>query len=94
MESHTTSRQMTIKMVDPRANDILNKICKIGIELRSKDKELATALLQQFNERDLDGLTKLFEEFQDILAQYDDDVDVAKLCDDQMLKLRSIIILN
>ena len=81
-------------MVDPRANDILNKICKIGIELQSKEKELAVALLQQFNERDRDGLTKLLEEFQELLAQYDDDVDVTKLCDEQMLKLRSIIILN
>ena len=55
--------------LDPR--DLVDKICKIGIELQSRDKDLATALLRQFNESDHYGLTKLLEEFRELLASYE-----------------------
>jgi len=73
---------------DPQ--DLMNKICKIGKELKNRDEDLARDLLRQFNERDHDGLTKLLEDFRELLSSYKH-VDVIKLCNEQMCKLCSII---
>ena len=73
---------------DPR--DLMDKICKIGKELESRDKDLGKDFLRQFNERDHNGLTKLLEDFRKLLAPYEH-VNVTELCNEQMCKLRSII---